>query len=184
MGLMPLGTQPFEFPLNADKKETSVQDKILIQSHDDDMQITFFDTVVDRRVHTQSVKVKFFVVGYRMMNATVINYVGRWVELEPHQLDYLAPTDIVPYTYFLGFYPYVGSQNDLHLRFQLFPLPSNEQRGELYIEKLTVMDSDFNSSLSWLTDDTIPPIIPPVTGPIDPPTPIGLNPDPNNVWIW
>lgn len=181
---MPIGKQPFELPINAVKKETSLQEKILIQSHEEDGTPTFFEKVVDRRVHTKGVKVKFFVVGYRILQATVINYVGKWVELEAYQFDYLPPTETVPYSYMLGFYPYINTPDELILRFQLFPLPAVAQRGELYIEKFTVIDSDFDSSLSWLTDDTIPEIIPNPNKPFEPDPPFGIDPDPNNIWIF
>lgn len=181
---MSLGKQPFDLPVNAVKKETSIQDKILIQSHNENMDVVFYDKIVDSRIHTKSVKVKFFIVGFRQYEINEIQYIGKWVELEPYQLEYYnkAPAQTYP-AYFLGFYPYlVADANELHIRFQLFPFPNNDVRSEIYIEKLTVIDSDFDSELSWLTDTTIPPIYPPITGPIDPPIPPPIITNPNCVW--
>jgi hypothetical protein len=182
---MPLGVQPFELPINSAKRETSIHDKILIRSHGDDGEYYYYDRVIDRRIHTKSIKVKFFVVGYRRVDQSYIDYIGRWVELEPHQLDFWRPTQLKPFTYFLGFYPYVNqTNNDLHVRLQLHSYPDNTRKSEIYIEKLTVIDSDFNSNLSWLTDTEIDKIEPPITGPEEPEFPFGIDPDPNCKWIF
>lgn len=179
---MNTGKQPFNLPVVTLKKEMSVEDKILLQSHLNS-EVTFYDKIIDSRIFTKSLKIKFFIVGYRLLSSSNINYVGRWVELEPYELDYWYPTTAIPNTYFIGFYPYYEA-NNLHIRLQLFPYPSNSIKGEIYLEKLTVMDSEFDSEMSWLNDDSIPPIIPPITGPINPPNPYGVDPDPNCVWIF
>lgn len=187
---MPLGSQPFDLPINAVKKETSLVTKAIVQSHEDDGTATFFETRIDRRVHTQNVKVKFYIVGYRDVDNDYINLVGRWVELEPYELDFFYPilvptsTPAFPQTYRIGFYPYVETQgNILVVRLQLVPHPVSSERGELYIEKLTVIDSDFDAEKSWFNDPDLQyPIVPPIDPPDPGPDPVGTDPDPNCVW--
>lgn len=181
---MPIGKQPFELPLNAVKKETSVAEKVLLKSHDDEGLPTFWEFPLDRRMHTQNVKIKFYIVGFRNISVSEINLVARWCELEPYQLDFFYPVQgSFLQTYRVGFYPYVEEQsNRLILRLQLVPYPGSSAVSELYIEKITVIDSDFDAELSWFTDTTIPPIIPPIDPPEPGPNPTGTPPNPNCVW--
>lgn len=179
---MPIGKQPFDLPISTVKKETSIDNKILIQSHvyDETTQswiAAYYDKTVNRLIHTQNIKIKFFVIGYRLLTEDVINYVGRWVELEPYQRDYVAST------YLLGFYPYSFDEiNELHIRLQLHPIPNTSLRSEIYIEKLTIMDSEFGAEDTWLTDPDIPEIVPNPENPGDPDKPKIVYPDANNVW--
>lgn len=181
---MPIGKQPFPFPVNTVKKETSIAEKVLLTSHDDEGLPTFWEYRLDRRIHTQSVKIKFYIVGFRNISVSEINLVARWCELEPYQLDFFYPVQgAFLQTYRVGFYPYVEEQsNTLVLRLQLVPHPGSSVASELYIEKITVVDSEFDAELSWFTDTTIPPIVPPIDPPDPGPNPQGTNPDPNNVW--
>lgn len=181
---MPIGKQPFDLPVNAVKKETSIADKVLLQSHDEDGEPTFWEYRIDRRVHTQAVKIKFYIVGFRNIAVSEISLVARWTELEANEIDFFYPIQgTFLQTYRVGFYPYVeDATNQIVLRLQLVPYPGSSVLSELYIEKVTIIDSDFDADLSWFTDDTIPPIVPPID-PVDPgPNPIGPYVDPNAVW--
>lgn len=170
---MSIGVQPFELPINAVKKETSLAEKIIVNSHDENGVPTFYETRVDRKIHTRSVKVKFYIVGFRNISVSEISLVARWCELEPYQLDFYYPVQgAFLQTYRIGFYPYVDeATNELVIRLQLVPHPGSTVISELYIEKLTVIDSDFDSELSWFTDPDIPPIVPPIDPPVVPPEP-------------
>ena len=183
---MPIGQQPFQLPMNAVKKETSIADKVLLKSHDDEGLPTFWEYRLDRRIHTQSVKIKFYIVGFRNISVSEINLVARWCELEPYQLDFFYPVQgVFLQTYRVGFYPYVEEQsNMLVLRLQLVPHPGSSAISELYIEKITVVDSDFGAENSWFNDPDIPPIIPPIDPPDPGPNPTGIDPDPNNYYIF
>lgn len=183
---MPIGGQPFNLPINSVKKETSLADKIIVQSHDEENLPTFYEYRIDRRIHTQNVKVKFYIVGYRDKDNAYINLVGRWVELEPYEIDFfypLTPTTF-PQTYRIGFYPYVETEsNILVVRLQLVPHPVSGETGELYIENLSIIDSDFQAELSWFNDPDLEyPIVPPIDPPDPGPDPKGVDPDPNCVW--
>lgn len=187
MGMMSLNKQPFDLPVNSVKKETSIADKVIVNSHDGKKVPTFWDYNINRKVHTKSTKIKFYVVGYRDISNKFINLVGRWVELEPYEVDFFYPIipSTFPKSYRIGYYPYVEEQSGtLVARLQLIPYPSSNIQSELYIEKVTIMDSDFDSELSWFNDKTIPPITPPVDPPTPPPDPFGADPDPNCVWIY
>lgn len=181
---MPIGTQPFPLPINSVKKETSLADKILVKSHDEEGLPTFYEFRIDRRIHTRSVKAKFYIVGFRNISVSEINLVARWCELEPYQLDFFYPIQgQFLQTYRIGFYPYIEEQsNTLVVRLQLVPHPGSSVQSELYIEKLSIVDSDFDAEQSWFNDDTIPPIIPPIDPPEPGPNPVGVDPDPNSVW--
>lgn len=179
---MNIGKQPFNLPINNNKSETSIIDKVIIKSHDEENLPTFWEFELDRRKHTQNVKIKFYIVGYRdIINNNHINLIGRWIELEPFEIDFFYPLEtIFTSTYRIGFYPYINNDK-LIIRLQLIPYPLSSILGELYIEKVTIIDSDFDSESSWFNDNDLKyPIVPQIDSP-DPPTPNpkGIDPDPN-----
>lgn len=176
---MPIGKQPFDLPMNSVKKETSIAEKVSFRTHDADGQANYWQMIVDRRLHTKNVKIKLFVAGYHLLSETdSVRYIGQWVELEPYQQHY------VNNNYLLVFTPYAfEQQNELYIRLRVQNQADPQLQGEIFVEKISIIDSDFDPETTWLTDDSIA-LIPIIGQSPTPPEPQGTDPDPNNQWIW
>lgn len=183
-----LGVQPFPLPMNAVKKETSYFEKVMVVSHDEDGVKTQFDFVVDSRVHTRSFKVKFFLTGFRSVSEAVIHYIGEWVELESQEYYLRYPDDAIPDTFFIGFYPYKFVENgEAHAVLSCIDYATDNEVIEVYIEKVSIIDSDFDDSISWLNDEDKGDLFTPKPGsePTIPDEPVGgTNIYNGNNWPW
>lgn len=191
---MSIGKQPFDLPINSVKKETSLINKFTVYNIYTDRpdENRVWDMETDHRIHTQSVKIKFFIAGIRWNNADTISTVARWVELEPNQYTFMYPIPAINSvspgilnTFFFGFYPYKHpTTGRLVIRVKLWAYPDNTKIARIYIEKMTMIDSDFDSDDSWLNDDSVtfsPKPGDPAPEPPDPVDPVGPF-SPNCVW--
>jgi len=188
---MAIGKQPFQLPTNTVKKETSIIDLLHFESHDDNNNKISWETVIDRRTHTASVKIKLFVIGFRRKSTVGrVDYIGKWIEIEPLQFAlrphvvFQTPPTIIEEGFFIGFFPYVDG-NNLHIRLELWSSLNINEPSEMWIEKISIQDSEFDSNVSWTQDEDLrSQFFPPLpTDPQDPQIPVIPDPDPNNTYI-
>ena len=187
------------FPINSTKRETSIEERLYIQTGNSQR------LTVSAKAHQNSVRVKFFIVGYRDVTSiagNTIQTVCRWVELEPLQSfcnrhsfedwvrDYTINSSvnvqgdtstqvsasatpfnanfmghfegagtgvgnltILPTTESSGFFIGINvlqQNDDLHIDFHLVSMDG--QPGEIWIEKISVVDSEFDADKSWITE--------------------------------
>jgi len=172
-------------PIHSQKGDTSLYENMYLESHED-MQnptdVKFTSLKVDGLLHKNTVKVKFFICGYRLYNTPpdypYIEFVGKWVELEPQQYFYYDmgtwyEDEEVPVDFWIGFLQR-RSGDDVYLDFH-FGNPQGHAC-QIWIEKIVVSDSEFDKEISFANPDyseTLQPYLRVARGaPIEPTIPV------------
>jgi hypothetical protein len=183
--------QNFNLPLNSLKRETSVLETIHFVNTDiiqiGETELTGFRFSIDKRVHRNNPKIKFYVTAFRNTNQPTAYLVGNWVELENYQIFYSPQyeTNFSPFPFHDGYmleYNCFETEISWECVIQLWGMAQLEC--EIWLEKISIIDSDFNPQISWLNPNyennirdivrPLPPEFPDITLPQRP------NVDPNN----
>ena len=148
---------PYDLPVNTLKRESSVQELLHLRSHKTLGILDYAVIPYNNRIHRNNVKVKFFLVGFRKVtvhpDTDPIYKIGKWVELEPYQTFYemslindTVQGIVYPFDYFITYTnQLVQSANAVILNVET----STGEVCEIWIEKISVIDSDFNSQVGW-----------------------------------
>ncbi|MCL2311008.1 MAG: hypothetical protein FWC41_00755 [Firmicutes bacterium] len=189
-----MNRENFTLPLNALKRETSYFDVLNFNNQDvitiGETDLYGFKFAVDKQVHRLNPKIKFYITGFRNIGQPTAYLVGHWVELENYQIYYSPQfeTGFSAYPFHDGFmieYNTIEDSTVYQCVLQLWSMQNIPC--EIWIEKISIIDSDFNKNISWLHPDyefnirdilrPLPPTFPDITQPKRPII------DPNNPFI-
>ena len=146
----------FSLPINSLKSETSLFERLHFDSaQETDLEnVTGYKFVIDRRLHRNSVKLKTYITAFRNLAQPTAYLVGAWAELEPHQIFYSPQyaTNFAPYPFHDGFLLSFNAHfTDTLINCYLTLKSMNGTDCEIWLEKISVIDSDFDYDKSWLS---------------------------------
>lgn len=169
----------FPLPVNNLKRETSAIEKAHFYSHVDGERYSH-EIAVPRNIHTAGVKISFYVSAYRVDGSTTAELVGKRVTLEENEIFYYPDYRLVQGNEKQGFFiTFRAFQRASQYILSLQLTSTYGLLGEVWIEKISVIDSDFDNEKGWLysgDEDNIRDIVIPLPDEISPPEPPVFSP--------
>lgn len=137
--------QNFNLPLSNLKRESSFIEKVKFTAQKTENGETvpnIYQLEIDNRIHRNGVILYLYIAAYRKSGTTDIVLVGNAIKLEEMEIYYNSPS-----RFFLAFST-TRQGDQLLCNLQLYNTDGTD--AELWIEKISIMDSDFDYNKGWL----------------------------------